>query len=68
MTGGNGMFSFGIDEDGWINGQMTGAGPTGDDGLMAGADDGGSGMVVVVPSEELGPGTNTGDGLLMIRL
>jgi len=49
---------------------MTGTGSTGNDGLIAGADDGGSGMATVVddppvPPEGPGLGMNTGEGVRM---
>jgi len=47
---------------------MTGAGPTGDGGLTAGAADGASGMVVMVPPEGLGPDMNTGEGDLPLMV
>ena len=68
-TGGSGMTSFGKDDDGWMNGQMTGIGPTGGGGAIAGADDGASGMMVVdppAPPEGLGLGMNMGDGDLLL--
>ena len=67
VTDGNGMTSLGRDDDGWMNGQMTGTGLTGSDGAVA--DDGGSGMVVVnspAPPMGLGLGINTGDGDLLL--
>jgi len=48
---------------------MTGIGLTGDGGLIAGADDGGSGMTGMdppAPSEGLGLGMNMGDGDLLL--
>jgi len=80
VIGGNGMTSLGKDEDGWIKGQMTGAGPTGGNGAMAGADssgavtgadNGASGMVVIdppPPPEGVGLDMNTGDLLLIVLL
>ena len=68
ILGGNGMTSLGRDEDGWMYGRIIGVGPTGVDGLTAGADDGGSGVMVVnpfVPPEGPGLGMNIGDGDLL---
>jgi len=68
-TGGKGTTSCGTDDDGWINGRIIGGGPTGFDGAMAGADDGGSGITVVgspAPPEGPGPGMNMGDGDLLL--
>jgi len=67
--GGNGTTSSGRDEDGWMNGQMIGAGPTGGGGVIAGADDGSSGMMVVgppAPPEGLGLDMNMGDDDLLL--
>jgi len=63
-TGGNSMTSLGRDDDGWMNGQMTGIGPTGGSGAVAGADDGASGMMTDPPPvpKGVGLGTNIGDG------
>ena len=68
-TGGRGMSPLGRDDDGWMNSWMTGTGPVGDSGLIAGADDSGSGIMVValpVPPEGPGLGMNTGDGDLLL--
>ena len=65
-TGGNGMTSLGRDDDGWMNGWMTGIGLTGGGGEVTGADDGGSGITMVDPPEGPGLGMNTGDGDLLL--
>jgi len=53
-----------------MNGRMTGTGLTGDVGLMAGADGGGSGITAAVdppvPPEGFGLGMNIGDGDLLL--
>ena len=55
-----------------MNGKMTGAGPMGGGGTVAGADGGASGIMIGVPPTSEGPGLgmNTGDGdlLLMVLL
>ena len=68
-TGGNGMTSLGKDDDGWINCRITGIGPTVGGGTVTGADDGGSGIVIVdppVPPEGPGLGMNMGDNDLLL--
>jgi len=50
MIGGSGISSLGKDDDGWINGQITGGGPMGGGGTVIGADGGASGIIMVDPS------------------
>jgi len=60
ITESGGMTSVGRDEDGWINGWMTGIGPTGGGSAMAGTTNSGAvvtGVVLPPPSERLGLGT-----------
>jgi len=69
--GGSGITSLGRDDDGWMNGRITGGGLTGSVGAIAGADDGASGMTIFdppVPPEGLGLGVNTGDGDLLLNI
>jgi len=51
---------MGMDDDGWIKGKITGAGPTGGGGATTGADDGGgnAGVSPPAPFEVLGLGMN----------
>jgi len=68
-TGGSGMTSLGRDDNGWMNCWITGIGPSGGNGTIAGADGGASGIMIVgppVPPEGLGLGMNIGDGNLLL--
>ena len=69
-TDGSGTTSCGTNDDGWINGRITGIGPMWGGGAVAGADDDGSGMTAVdppVPSRGLELGVNAGDGDLLLN-
>jgi len=70
MNWGNGMTSLGRDNDGWMNGWMTGTGPTGGGGAMIGTDGGASGTAIVDPPvpEGLGLSMNTGNGDLLLKV
>ena len=65
-TGGNGMTSLGRVDDGWMNGRMTGIGPTRGGGIVTGADGGGSTVNPPAPPEGLELDVNTGDGDLFL--